>query len=384
MKIINYGKQYIDKDDIRYVEKALRSEKITQGKFVNNFEKNLSKYMGSKYCASVSNGSLALFLSLKVLKLKKKDAVITTPITFASTVTSILMNNYTVDFCDINLKSYTLDLNKLENKLKKNNRIGAVIAVDYAGHPSQWKDLRYLKNKHEFFLINNNCHALGAKYNNEKHYATKYADLVTQSFHPVKHITTGEGGAILTNNKSYYNDILLMRSHSMIRNKSLSKSYGRWHYKINDIGYNFRLSDIQCALGISQLKKIDLFLNRRREIAKIYNEAFTKKPIFITPETEKKVFHSYHLYPLLIDFKKKNISKKNFFQEMFNKKINLQVHYIPVHTQPFMRKYGFKVGKYPVAEKFFEMEVSLPIFYSLKEKDIKYVIRNIKTIIGVN
>ena len=200
------------------------------------------------------------------------------------------MNNYSVDFCDINLKSYTLDLNKLENKLKKNNRIGAVIAVDYAGHPSQWKDLRYLKNKHEFFLINDNCHALGAKYNNEKHYATKYADLVTQSFHAVKNITTGEGGAILTYNKSYYNDILLMRSHSMIRNKSLSKSYGRWHYKINDIGYNFRLSDIQCALGISQLKKIDLFLNRRREIAKIYNEAFTKKPIFITPETEKKVW----------------------------------------------------------------------------------------------
>ena len=215
------------------------------------------------------------------------------------------MNNHKVDFCDINLKSYTLDLNKLENKLKKNNKIGAVIGVDYAGHPSEWKDLWYLKNKYNFFLINDNCHALGARYNNEKHYATKYADLVTQSFHPVKNITTGEGGAILTNNKSFYNDILLMRSHSMIRNKNLAKSYGRWHYKIDKIGYNFRLNDIQCALGVSQLKKIHLFLKRRRQIAKTYNDAFAKKTIFTTPKIEKNVFHSYHLYPLLIDFKKK-------------------------------------------------------------------------------
>lgn len=382
MKIINYGRQYIDKEDIKYVGKALKSEKITQGKFVSIFEKNLSKYMGAKYCTSVSSGTSALFLSLKTLNLKKKDTVITTPLTFASTVTSVLMNNYKVDFCDINLKSYTLDLNKLENKLKKNKKIGAVIAVDYAGHPSEWKELRYLKNKYDFFLINDNCHALGAKYDNEKNYAIKYADLVTQSFHPVKNITTGEGGAILTNNKFFNDKIILMRSHSMLRNKILSNKYGRWHYQINDLGYNFRLSDIQCALGISQLKKINLFLTKRKKIAKIYNEAFSDISIFTTPKIKKNIFHAYHLYPLLIDFKKKKINKKSFFQQMFNKKINLQVHYIPVHTQPFMKKFGFKVGDYPVAEDFFNSEVSLPIYYTIKNNEIRYVIKNIKKIIG--
>ncbi len=382
MKIINYGRQYIDKEDIKYVGKALKSEKITQGKFVSIFEKNLSKYMGAKYCASVSSGTSALFLSLKTLNLKKKNTVITTPLTFASTVTSVLMNNYKVDFCDINSKSYTLDLNKLETKLKKNKKIGAVIAVDYAGHPSDWKDLKYLKNKYNFFLINDNCHALGAKYNNDKSYAVRYADLVTQSFHPVKNITTGEGGAILSNNKIFYEKIVSLRSHSMIRNKILSNKYGRWHYKINEVGYNFRLSDIQCALGISQLKKINLFLNKRKKVAKIYDKAFSNTSFFTIPKIQKKILHSYHLYPLLIDFKKKKINKKRFFKQMFDKKINLQVHYIPVHTQPFMRKYGFKPGNYPVAENFFNMEVSLPIYYTIKNSEIRYVIKNIKKVIG--
>ena len=383
MKYINYGNHYIDNDDLLSVKNALKAEKITQGVLVNKFENNLSKYLNSKYCATVTSGTAALFLSLKALKLNKKKIVITTPITFVSTVSSILMNNYFVDFCDIDLKSYTLDIDKLENKLKKNKKIGAVIAVDYAGHPCDWKRLWYLKNKYKFYLINDNCHALGAKYNYSSNYATKYADLVTQSFHPVKNITTGEGGAVLTNNKSFYNNILLMKSHSMVRNNNLSKTYGRWHYEINDIGYNFRLSDIQCALGISQLKKLKFFLKKRKEIAKIYNQEFSGSSLFTVPKLQKGISHAYHLYPLLIDFQKAKISKKIFFEKMINKKINLQVHYIPVHTQPFMKKFGFKKGQFPVSEKFFEMEVSLPIYYSLKKKDSIFVIKSLKKIIEV-
>ncbi len=197
---INYGKQCIDKKDIRKVVSALKSEKITQGDFVKKFEENLKKKFKSRHCVAVNNGTAALYLSLKSLNLKKNSKVVCSPNTFFSSIYTVMMNDLRPDFCDIELKKYNIDLNKLEDKIKKDRNIKTIIAVDFAGHPCDWKSLNFLKKKYNLFLINDNCHAVGAKINGDRGYACKYADLVTHSYHPVKNITTGEGGSVLTNN----------------------------------------------------------------------------------------------------------------------------------------------------------------------------------------
>ena len=262
---IFYAKHHLDKNDMLSIQNIVKHNNLTQGRFVNKFEKNLSNYFKSKHCVAVSNGTAALHLAIKSLNLKKSK-IVTTPITFISTVSSILMNNHLPDFVDINEENYNIDLNKLEKKLKRDKNISAVIAVDYAGNPCEWKDLSYLSKKYNFYLINDNCHALGSKINGDKGYAVSYAHLVTQSYHPAKNFTTGEGGAILTNYKNLSDKIRLMRSHSMIKNNRTIKKYGNWKYFVNEIGYNYRLTDIQSALGISQLKKLDMFVKKTRNI----------------------------------------------------------------------------------------------------------------------
>lgn len=381
MKIF-YAKHYIDKKDIQSVENVIKKNNLTQGKFVKKFENSLNNYFKSKYCVAVSNGTAALHLAIKSLDLKKKSTIVTTPITFISTVSSILMNDCYPDFVDINEKNYTLDPNKLEKKLKSDKNISAVIAVDYAGNPCEWKDLNYLSKKYNFYLINDNCHALGSKIYGNRGYAVANANLVTQSYHPAKNFTTGEGGAILTNNKKLADKIRLMRSHSMIRNNKISKKFGNWKYFVNELGYNYRLTDIQSALGISQLKKLDTFVKRRREISKIYNEKFSLMDGIKIPKILESNYHSYHLYPLLIDFTKLSINKKKFFEILRKKNINLQVHYIPVYKQGFLKKFKFKHRNFPISEKFYSQEVSLPIYYSLKKKEQLTVVRKITQVLN--
>ena len=271
---ISYGRQFISSDDIKNIISACKSEKITQGEYVKKFENDIQKKFKAKYCAALNSGTSALFCSLKSLCLEKEYKVVTSPITFFSSVYTILMNNLAPDFCDINLENYNLDLNKLEDKLKKDKLIKAVIAVDYAGHPCDWKSLSFLKKKYGIYLINDNCHAIGAKLNNDIGYATRFADLVTQSYHPVKNITTGEGGSVLTNNKKLYDIILNLRNHGIIRNDDISEKYGPWFYKVKNYGFNLRISDILCALGSSQIKKLEKFILKRKLIAKEYNKAF--------------------------------------------------------------------------------------------------------------
>tara|TARA_B100000902_G_scaffold399953_1_gene473931 strand:- start:1538 stop:2698 length:1161 start_codon:yes stop_codon:yes gene_type:complete len=378
---IFYAKHHIDKNDIRSVENIVKRSNLTQGNVVNKFEKNLKNYFKSKYCVAVSNGTAALHLAIKSLNLEKKSKIVTTPITFISTVSSILMNNHVPEFVDINEENYNIDINKLEKKLKDDKNISAVIAVDYAGNPCQWKDLNYLSKKYNFYLINDNCHALGSKIHGNKGYAVSYAHLVTQSYHPAKNFTTGEGGSILTNYKSLADKIRLMRSHSMIKNNKTIKKHGNWKYFVNEIGYNYRLTDIQCALGISQLKKLDMFVKKRQEISKIYDKQFSSIDCLKIPKKSKSHYHSYHLYPLLIDFKKLKLNKKKFFEILQKKGINLQVHYIPVYKQGFLKKFKFKQSNFPVSEKFYSQEVSLPIYYSLKKKEQLLVIKSISQII---
>lgn len=377
---IYYGKQSIDNNDIKNVVSALKSKKITQGSYVDKFEKDLTKKFNSKYCVVVNNGTAALYLSIKSLDLKSGSKIICSPNTFFSPVYCVMMNNLNPDFCDIELNTFNIDLNKLEDKIKKDKSVKAIISVDFAGHPCDWKSLNFLKKKYNLFLINDNCHAIGAKIDNDLGYASKFADLVTHSYHPVKNITTGEGGSILTNNLKLFKKIKLLRNHGIDRAKSLRKK-SSWMYEVKNFGFNFRLSDIHSALGITQLKKLNNFVRKRREIANYYNQNFKEINFIKTPEEKNNFYHSYHLYPVLINFKKLKLKKKIFFKMMEKAGINLQVHYIPVYRQKFLRKYKFKIKNFPNAENYFAKEVSFPIYYSLTKDKIDYVVKQVKRIL---
>jgi len=244
-----------------------------------------------------------------------------------------------------------------------------------------WEKIKILSKKYNFFTINDNCHALGAKYKKNIKYACRYADIVTQSFHPVKIITTGEGGAILTNNKKFYERFKILRTHGVLKNNNLIKKYGQWYYEMVALGYNYRLSDIHASLGISQLKKIKKFLKKRKQLAKKYDSSFTNKFFFKSPFVEKYCEHSYHIYPLQINFDKLKINKKQFFLKLKKSNINLQVHYIPIHLQKFYKqKFNYKLGDFPVAEEYYKKTVSLPLFHDLSIKKQNKVIKSINAL----
>jgi UDP-4-amino-4,6-dideoxy-N-acetyl-beta-L-altrosamine transaminase len=381
--VFSYGRQTIDDDDIAAVIAALKSDWLTQGPAVQNFENALVQKFGGRYATAVANGTAGLHLIAMALGWKKDDVVITSPITFLASANCAVYVGATPTFVDIEKSTYTIDPNKLEDKLKQysaqNKKIKAVVAVDYAGNPCNWEALKSLKEKYGFQLVNDYCHALCAEYKNDLKYAPNYADAVNLSFHPVKHITTGEGGAVLTNDKTVDMHIKTLRTHGITKDENiLEKNDGPWYYEMHEIGFNYRITDFQCALGISQLKKIDSFIEKRRLIAKYYDNFFCNDARFIIPGVSKDSKHAYHLYPLQIKFDELQISKKDFFAKMKKNNISLQVHYVPVHLQPFYRKnYGFKVGDFPIAEKFYEREISIPVYPSLRVEDLIYITETI-------
>ena len=351
--MINYGKQHIDNADIKEVTRVLRSDYLTQGPIVKKFEEELSKKFKSKYAAVVSNGSAALFLIGKILKWKKGDLIAVPPITFISSINSIEHCSATPLFIDISLNNYCMDASRLEDALKKDkkNNIKAAIITDYGGQPAEWEKFIILKKKYKIILINDCCHSMGSAIEKNIGYASKFADFVSLSFHPVKAITTGEGGAILSNNKKYDNDIKLLRSHGIVRKKN-----NFWKYNVFTLGYNFRLPDLNCALGLSQLKKLDKFVQKRKEVSKIYDNFFKDKNKFITPKKINNKENSYHLYPLLVNFNKIKKSKDNVIKDFFKFGIKLQVHYIPVNLQPYYKnKYGIKKNNFKNSMYFFDI-----------------------------
>jgi len=383
--MINYGKQFIDKKDIKEVTKVLKSNFLTQGPYVLKFEKALSKFLGYKYATVVSSGTAALHLVGKVLGWKKNDNIITTPISFLATSNSIVYAGANPVFVDIDEKFYSLDPIKVEKEIinfkKKGKKIKAIVCTDYAGHPANWSKIKKIAVKYNIKTINDNCHAIGAKINQSFKYTSKYCDFVTLSFHPVKNITSGEGGAILTNDRKYDKHLKTLRSHGVIRENFTEI----WKYKMKELGFNYRLSDINCALGFSQLKKIKKFTNKRKSLAKFYDESFKNINGIKIPLVKEKYEHAYHLYPLRIDFKKFKITKKTFFKKMKKNNILLQVHYIPIYSQPFYKKeYRYKKNAFPISEKFYAEEISLPIYYSLKKKEQLKVIKTIKMILKIN
>jgi UDP-4-amino-4,6-dideoxy-N-acetyl-beta-L-altrosamine transaminase len=386
--MISYGKQNIDKDDIAAVVDVLKGNWLTQGPAVEIFENDLKSYFGAQHACAVSNGTAALHLAGLALGWQPGDIIITSPLTFLATANCIVYAGATPDFVDINPMTYTIDPSLVDEKVKfyqsKGKKVKAIIGVDYAGHPCDWKALRKIADKYNLQLVNDNCHALGAAYYEDKQYAVKYADVVTQSYHPVKHITTGEGGAIFTKDPSIDEKIRRLRTHGITKGSDvLGNNDGPWYYEMHEVGYNYRITDFQCALGSRQLKKLVSFVEKRRGIANRYNDSFANIENLKIPKAQSAVEHSYHLYPLQIDFEKISLTKVQFFEKMKKAGINLQVHYIPIHLQPYYRKkYGLQKGEFPVSENFYYNELSLPIYPDLSINDISLVVDNILEIIS--
>lgn len=380
MPLINYGKQFLDNSDISNVKKVLKSNFLTQGSEVEKFENQLKKKLKAKYCSAVSSGTAALHLLGLALGWKKNDVVITTPLSFVATSNSILYAGAQPVFVDIDYKSGNICPNNLDKKIKelrkKKKKIKAVIAIDYGGCPGEWRQLRSITKKNKILLINDGCHGLGARINNNFAYAIKYADFITYSFHPVKPITTGEGGAIVTNDKFINDRIKKLRSHGIVRNV---KKY-LWHNDMQELGYNYRITDFQCALGSSQLRKINKFTKGRKSIALFYNKKLKNLKNVECPEIPPNFESAYHLYPLKINFKKLRLKKNSFFKELIKKGIKLQVHYVPIYRHSYYKKkFNLNFSKFPNTEKFYNNVVSLPIFYNLSRSDQTRVVNLIKS-----
>lgn len=378
MNRIIYGKQHINEEDIESVIEVLRSDFLTQGPYVETFEKEFAKYVGCKYAVAVSNGTAALHLSTLVLGLKKGEKVITTPITFAATANSIRYMDGEVVFSDINRETYVLDFNKVDETLRnsKPGEYKGIIPVNFAGLPVDLERLREIADKYGLWILEDACHSPGGFFIDSKNEMQKcgsgnYADLSIFSFHPVKHITSGEGGMITTNNKDLYDKLKNYRTHGIQQNKDLWQyNHGLWYYEMQDLGFNYRLTDIQAALGISQLKRAENGIKRRIEIVKKYELFFEsksyilKKPGFING-------HAYHLY--IVEIKKRD----ELLAYLRENEIFCQVHYIPLHLMPYYRQFGWNNGDFPNAESYYKTCLSLPIFPTLTDEEHNYVLNKI-------
>ncbi len=365
-KIIPYGHQWIDGADINAVVKVLKSDWLTQGPVVEKFEKAVAKYCKAKYGVAFSSGTAALYCAYRSAGIKQGDEVITSPLTFAATSNMLAMLGAVPIFADVDEETLTIDSKEIEKKITKKTK--AIVAIDFAGHPCEYDEILKIAKKNNLFLIEDACHALGAEYKGKK--IGSFADMTVLSFHPVKHITTGEGGMVLTNNKDFYEKLKLFRNHGIEK----KPENGTWYYEILEPSFNFRISDIQCALGLSQLKKINKFLKKRREIAKKYKKELSKINDLKLPMEKDYVKSAWHLYSIRI-----TKDRKKFFDYLTKNGIGAQVHYMPLHMHPFYKnKFNYKEGDFPIAEDYYKKAVSLPIFYSLTKKDFEKVIRIIK------
>ena len=381
MKFLSYGKQWIDKEDIQAVVKTLRSDYLTQGPKVKEFEDEICRYVGAKHCMMVSNGTVALQLAVASLRIEKHREGITSPNTFVASSNCMIYNGIKPIFADIDDKTHCVDPEKIKEKITENTSL--IIPVHFAGQPCDMEGIKKVTEKHGVYIIEDAAHAIGSKYaDGSKVGNCKYSDLTIFSFHPIKTITSGEGGAITTNNKELYDRLLLLRNHGITKDSSRfnlqhSKSGEPWYHEMQILGYNYRLSDIHSSLGISQLKKLDKFIKRRREIVKRYNEAFKNTDWIVTPYEKPNVYSAFHLYVLMIDFDKAGKSRRQVMEELKLKNIGTQVHYVPVHTQPYYQEnFGYRRGDFPIAEKYYQHALSIPLYPRMVNDDVDYVIKS--------
>lgn len=374
-EFIPYGHQWIDDSDIEEVVKVLRSDWLTQGPKILEFEECLANYCGCKYAVVFNSGTSALHGAYFALGLKEGDEFVTTPNTFVATANAGLYLGAKPVFIDIEENTGNIDVSKIEERLTKNTKL--IVPVHYSGHPVGLEKIYKIAEKYNLFVVEDACHALGAKYKGGKIGNCKYSDMTVLSFHPLKHITTGEGGAVLTNNEEFYRRLLMFRTHGITKENFIDEPDGDWYYEMQYLGHNYRMTDIQAALGMSQLKKLDSFVERRREIADFYNKAFRDNPYFDIPFKKDYDCPSYHLYPIRLKDKYRD-KKREIFSKLREKGLGVQVHYIPVYWQPYYKVLGYKKGLCPVAEDFYRREISIPIYPAMTTENVNHVIDTIR------
>jgi len=399
--IIPYGKHFIDEDDIKSVVAVLRHGMLTQGPKVTEFENKIANYVGAKYAVAVSSGTAALHLTCLALGLGPGDNVITSPNTFVATSNSILYVGASPKFVDIDKQTLNIDINQIEQAILYSKNIKAIFPVHFAGLPCDMEKIKQLADKYDIAVVEDASHALGAKYVNEKKVGNcQYSDMTCFSFHPVKGIASGEGGLITTNNPNLYHKLTLLRSHgiskgnfefpgisfpdSSIKNKDIALENGelkRWFYEMQYLGYNYRISDFQCALAISQMDKVDLFLDSRRSMGKFYDQSFAEVKNIKPLQVYGRDNSSHHIYVVDIDFEKVGITRHQFMTRLAEKGIGSQVHYIPVYNQPYYQDMGYDMNQCPVTESYYQNTLSIPLYYGLSNEEQKLVISSIKDLL---
>ncbi len=376
---IPYGRQWIDDDDIAAVKKVLTSDFLTQGPEVVEFEQKICSFTEAKHCIAVSNGTAALHLAVAALQIEAGYEGITSPITFAASANCMCYNSLQPKFCDIDAKTYTMDPSKLENSVTDKTKL--IVPVHFAGQPADMRAIQKIADAQHINIIEDAAHAIGSVYQDGSPVGNcKYSDMTIFSFHPVKTITTGEGGAITTNNEELYSRLLQLRSHGITKDPGkMLRNEGPWYYEMQELGYNYRLSDIHAALGSSQLDKLTDFKKRRRQIVEHYNSAFNDVEWITTPFEAKGVDSCFHLYTILIDFTRLQKSRTEVMDELRRKNIGTQVHYIPVHLQPFYKThFSTAAGQFQVAEEYYKKTLSLPLYPKMSEADVLHVIEAVK------
>lgn len=377
-KFINYSRQCIEQDDIESVIEVLKSDFLTQGQKVKEFEDSLCSYCGSKYAVAFSSGTAALHAAYFAMGLSEGDEIITSPMTFLATANAALFLRAKPVFVDIEHDTGNIDIDLIERAITDKTK--AIVPVHFAGHPANLKEIREIAKRKNILVIEDACHALGAEYLDTKIGDCKYSDMTAFSFHPVKAIATGEGGAVLTNDPKIYEKLIMFRQHGVTKNPELltnkPPNAGDWYYEMQYLGYNYRMTDIQAALGCTQIKKLDSFLEKRRQIVEIYRKAFKDNDYFDIPVEKSYARSGWHLYPIRLKDNYKS-KKKEIFTKLRENKLGIQVHYIPVHLQPYYQQLGFKEAVHPNAEDFYARELSLPLAPAFSKEDIDYVIETI-------
>ncbi|NOV00461.1 UDP-4-amino-4,6-dideoxy-N-acetyl-beta-L-altrosamine transaminase [Paenibacillus planticolens] len=375
--LLPYGKQWLDENDRAAVLSVLESDFITQGPMIPRFEEAVATYVGAKFAVAFCNGTAALHAACFAAEIGNGDEVITTPITFLASSNCVLYQGGTPVFADIKPDTYNIDPVSIESKIT--SRTKAIIAVDFTGQPVEVNEIHRIARDHNLLVIQDAAHSLGAKYSDKK--VGSLADMTMFSFHPVKHITTGEGGVITTDSQRLYEKLLLFRNHGMTRNQDIiMRNEGPWYYEMHELGYNYRMTDLQAALGLSQLNRLDDFVERRREIAMKYQNSFIEMPGIQIPYQHPQSNSSWHLY--VIRFKKEAFDKnrRDIFAALRAENIGVNVHYIPVYRQPYYQQIGYEQTHCVEAESYYEEAITLPLFPRMTNEDVQDVVRAVKKI----
>ncbi|MBI4685896.1 MAG: UDP-4-amino-4,6-dideoxy-N-acetyl-beta-L-altrosamine transaminase [Nitrospirae bacterium] len=383
---IPYGRQSISEADINAVVEVLRSDWLTQGPAIERFEQAVSRYCGVKYAVAVSSGTAALHIACMVAGLSQDDVLLTSPNTFVASANCAFYCGARPDFVDIDPVYYNIDADKLAVKLSAMAEQGRlpkiVLPVHFAGQSCQMEKIHALSREYNFTVIEDACHALGATYKGFRVGSCRFSDMTVFSFHPVKIITTGEGGIILTNNEEYYERLLRLRTHGITRDERFMEgtSEGPWYYQQTELGFNYRMTDLQAALGLSQLDQMDAFITRRRQLAKQYNEALQNLPL-ILPQEHSDAKSAFHLYVIRLKSDKVKKTRAEGFRMLKEKGIGVNVHYIPVHTQPYYRKLGFSQGDFKEAERYYSEALTLPLYPAMTDENQDYVVSSLREVL---